>query len=188
MAGQWSEPRGLLWPLVRWYSRRKFGAVLAPAAVMAHHPRVLKAYLGYERGARRWGEVDPGLKHLAVMAAAGKVGCPWCIDFSYWASEERGVPPEKVRALPNWREASCFSELERLVLEYAEGMTATPASVDPALVERLRRHLSEAQLVELTAAVALENLRSRTNRAYGLVSQGFSERCAVKPPGLRDVA
>jgi alkylhydroperoxidase family enzyme len=82
--------------------------------------------------------------------------------------------------VPVWREASCFGEVERLVLEYAEAMTATPAAVDDTHAEQLRRHLSEAQLVELTATVALENLRSRSNRAYGLASQGFAGRLSAR--------
>ncbi len=182
MERTWSEPpRTGLWRAVRWYSMRKFGAVLEPARVMAHQPRVLKAYLDYERAAQKWDRVDPGLKHLAVMAAAATVGCGWCMDFSYWASDQRGVPLEKARALSRWRHADCFSELERLVIEYAEAMSSAPAVVDDGLVERLAGHLDEGQLVELTAAIALENLRSRTNRAFGLASQGFSDRCELAP-------
>ncbi len=182
MERTWSEPESTgLWRAVRWYSTRKFGTVLEPARVMAHQPRVLKAYLDYERAAQKWDRVDPALKHLAVMAAAATVGCSWCIDFSYWATEDRGVPLDKARALGRWREAECFSELERLVIEYAEAMSSTPAAVDAGLVERLSQHLAEDQLVELTAAIALENLRSRTNRAFGLASQGFSDRCELAP-------
>ena len=43
-------------------------------------------------------------------------------------------------------------------------------------MEELRRHLSDAQLVELTAIVAVENLRSRINSALGLTGQGFTDR------------
>ena len=39
--------------------------------------------------------------------------------------------------------------------------------------------LGEPALVELTAMVAVENLRSRINSAFGLVSQGFATDCAV---------
>jgi alkylhydroperoxidase family enzyme len=44
------------------------------------------------------------------------------------------------------------------------------------MVEALRRHLDDAQLVELTAIVAVENLRSRINSALGLTAQGFTDR------------
>ena len=42
-------------------------------------------------------------------------------------------------------------------------------------------YFGEAQLVEPTAAIALENHRVRFNHAFGIGSQGFSEgsRCAV---------
>lgn len=79
----------------------------------------------------------------------------------------------KVAELGGWRESGAFSDLERVSLEYAERMTCTGQKVDDALFERLRAHFSEPQLVELTAAVALENFRSKFNPALGVASQGF---------------
>jgi 4-carboxymuconolactone decarboxylase len=45
----------------------------------------------------------------------------------------------------------------------------------------LREHFEEAQLVELTYVVALENLRGHFNLALGIGAAGFSEGmvCAV---------
>jgi alkylhydroperoxidase family enzyme len=59
-------------------------------------------------------------------------------------------------------------------------MTQTPPSVTDELVARLGQQLSEAQLVELTAIVAVENLRSRINSALGLTAQGFRDRCELQ--------
>jgi alkylhydroperoxidase family enzyme len=60
------------------------------------------------------------------MAAARQIGCAWCMDFGYLeATMNHDVPAEKIRAGPDWRSSDAFSELERLVLEYAEAMTAT---------------------------------------------------------------
>ena len=58
-------------------------------------------------------------------------------------------------------------------LTRAERMTHTGQKVDDALFARLKAHFSEAQIVELTAAVALENFRSKFNPALGVESQGF---------------
>ena len=49
----------------------------------------------------------------------------------------------------------------------------TAQRVDEALFARVRAHFSEAQVVELTAAVALENFRSKFNVALGIEAQGF---------------
>jgi len=64
-------------------------------------------------------------------------------------------------------------ELERVALEYAERMTLTGQKVDDALFARLQGHFSEPQIVELTAAIALENFRSKFNPALGVQAQGF---------------
>src|ERR1700716_3619136 len=101
--------------------------------------------------------LDSGLKDLAVLAAAASIGCAWCLDFGYWEPLTRhDVLAEKIRAVPSWQDSEVFTELERLVMLYAEAMTATPPLVTDDLVARLRRHLDEAQLVELTAIIAVE--------------------------------
>jgi alkylhydroperoxidase family enzyme len=80
-----------------------------------------------------------------------------------------------MRALPNYRESDAFSDLEKLVIGYADGMSRSPVDVPDDLFEALSRHLDAAQIVELTAAIAWENYRGRFNHALLLESQGFSE-------------
>ncbi len=79
----------------------------------------------------------------------------------------------RVEELENWRESGVFSEAERVALDYAERMTVTGERVDEALFARLKEHYSEAQIVELTAAIAFENFRSKLNPALGIAAQGF---------------
>ena len=88
-----------------------------------------------------------------------------------------GSGEDKVREVPDWRDSLLFSEAERAALEYAERMTITGEKVSDDLWTRLRGHFSEAQMVELTAAVALENFRSKFNVPLGVESQGF---CVIK--------
>ncbi len=56
----------------------------------------------------------------------------------------------------------------------------------------LRRDINEAQLVELTAAIAWENYRARFDHAFGIESQGFSKAAYCPLPeramGTHDVA
>jgi alkylhydroperoxidase family enzyme len=66
-----------------------------------------------------------------------------------------------------------YSAPERAALAFAEAMTITGQKVTDELFAEARRHFSEAQVVELTAAVALENFRSKFNVALGIESQGF---------------
>jgi len=90
---------------------------------------------------------------------------------------QAGAAEAKIREVPTWRESALFSDMERDALEYAERMTITGERVGEELWTRLRRHFGEAQMVELTAAVALENFRSKFNVPLGVEAQGF---CVIK--------
>lgn len=165
--------------IAEWFIGRRFGEVLEPIRVMGHHPQVSRAYGQLEQRALRWRRMDVKIRDLAEMATAAKIGCPWCMDFGYWVMHGHGISREKIEAVPRWRDSELFDPLERLVLEYAEAMTETPPTVDDELVKRLLDHLDEAQLVELTTMICLENWRSRFNSAAGLTGQGFKDRCEV---------
>lgn len=172
-------PRTVFYRVMEKYSRRVYGAVLDPGKALAHHRRVLLTYVRTERSASKWKQLDPRLAALAEMASAASVGCSWCMDFGYWKAHAGCLDAQKVEEVPGWRSSDVFTEVERDVMAYAEAVTATPPSVEDALFERLRRRLGDAAMVELTAMVALENFRSRTNSAFGITSQGFEETCAV---------
>jgi 4-carboxymuconolactone decarboxylase len=86
-----------------------------------------------------------------------------------------GVTEEQLRELPRYQESEAFSDLERLVLDYAVAMSQTPVDVSDELFEALRKHFDDAEMVELTAAIAWENFRARFNHAMGLGAQGFSD-------------
>jgi alkylhydroperoxidase family enzyme len=92
------------------------------------------------------------------------------------------VTEDQLQALPTFRDSAAFSALDKLVLEYAEAMTKTPVEVPDALFASLRRHFGEAEMVELTAAIAWENYRARFDHALGIEAQGFSEGAACAIP------
>lgn len=75
-----------------------------------------------------------------------------------------------------------FSPLERLVLEYADRMTAVPVEVSDALFSGLRAHFTEPQLVELTSAIAWENYRARYDHALGIEGENFSDGAVCARP------
>lgn len=80
---------------------------------------------------------------------------------------------DKLEEVLSWRDSKLFSAMERVALDYAERITITGQTVDDVLFAKLKVHFSEAQIVELTAAIALENFRSKFNPTLGVEAQGF---------------
>ncbi|HVB91781.1 MAG TPA: carboxymuconolactone decarboxylase family protein [Acidimicrobiales bacterium] len=185
------DAKGVIPRMARAYTKRKFGRMVEPTGAASHHSGVLVAMGAVETAAEKgWKKLDPTLRWLAIQAAATTIGCSWCVDFGYYEGMHEGINPQKVRAVGHWRQSDLFGERERAVLEYAEQATRSPADVSDELAARLRRHLSDAEFVELAAWVALENFRSRFNAGLGLHSQGFSDQCAIpmKENGASTVA
>ena len=180
------HPRNpLLW-LAEAYSRRKYGQVLEPGLAILHNRKVLTTMIAHENKVARWNSLDPTTKALAVLAAAAEIGCGWCLDFGYWESVHRGVEPVKLRGINQGQTAEVYSENERAVIAYAVAMTRTPPEVTDEMVADLRTRFTDAQLVELTAMIALENSRSRTNAAFGLTQSGLQGQLRASGRGPFD--
>ena len=93
-----------------------------------------------------------------------------------------GISTEQIANLNHYRTDFNFSELERLVLEYADSMTRTPVDVSDALFARLREKFVEVELVELTSAIAWENYRARFDHAFGIEAENFAEGAVCALP------
>ena len=84
--------------------------------------------------------------------------------------------------MASWRTSHLFGEAEKLAFELADATVGVPVEVSDDLFERLRRHYTTEQLVELGAICALENFRSRFNRIFRVEPNGVY--CALPQPAL----
>ena len=176
-----AEITGVYGALARRFSKKQFGQVPDPLWTMWHNRSVLNTYLALGRKADKWGACDLSLKTFAHMAVASMVGCSWCLDLGYFHAHHEKLDLDKAREVPRWRESDVFTPLERDVLEYAEAMTRTPPTVTDELSARLLAALGAPAMVELTAYIALANLWTRTNTAFGIEAQGFAAACDLRP-------
>jgi len=141
------------------------GRVLNIFRLMAHHARSLPPFHAWYPRLRE-GPLDLRLRYLAYVRASQLNRCRYCVTHNGAAGRKAGIPKEQLEALADHRTSPLFSELERLVLAYADAMT-TEVQVDGALVETLRRRLGPEALVQLTLTVAAANFTNRFNEALG---------------------
>ena len=176
-----AELTGIYGAIVKRMSRKMFGDVPEPVGVAWHNRKVLNFSFSAGRKSQKWDQCDENLKTFAHMAVASLVGCSFCLDFGYFAAHDQGLDVAKAREVPRWRQSHDFTPLERDVMEYAEAMTQTPPTVTDELSARLLEALGPPALVELTAFVAVANVYTRTNTAFGIESQGLSAGCDLTP-------
>lgn len=176
-----AEITGLFGAMVKRFSEKMLGQVPEPVGVYWQNPRVLRFYLGLGQKSRKWNQCDENLKSFAHMAVASLLGCSWCLDFGYFTAHNEGLDEGKAREVPRWRESDVFTPLEQDVMEYAEAMSQTPPTVTDDLSARLLEALGAPALVELSAFIALANVYTRTNIAFGIEGQGFAAACGLPP-------
>jgi AhpD family alkylhydroperoxidase len=179
-------------PLVRYAyraSRKQTGKVIGPVKVMAHHRRILAGYGAMEQATMSSHRCPENLKALAELKAATMTGCDFCMDIGSAIARKSGMTERQMREFLIWRESDAFSPLEKLVIDYAVAMSGSPVDVSDELFAQLREHLDEAQIVELTSAIAWENYRGRFWWALRIRADGFSDGAyRVGPEGASSSA
>jgi AhpD family alkylhydroperoxidase len=169
--------------VARTYARLRYGAVPEPLDRWYPHGGVFWTWSTLElMFEATWRHLPSNIRQLAILETASLIDCPWCLDFGSHQVAKAGIAEDKIRELHRWRTSTAYDEDERLALEYAEQLSATPALVDDTLVSALRARFGEKGFVELTASIALEHQRSRFNKATGALSQGWSRVCALPTP------
>jgi AhpD family alkylhydroperoxidase len=176
-----TEITGIYGALLKTMSRKMLGQVPEGAGVMWHYPAVFKDMMKFGRRTESWNRLDPNLASFAAMAAAGAVGCSFCLDLHYFLTHNRGLDEAKAREVPRWRDSTAFTSLERRVLEYAEAMSQTPPAVTDKMSASLLEELGAPALLELTARIGAMNMTARGNVALGIRSQEFSASCGLPP-------
>lgn len=154
---------------------RETATMLEPLRMYAHIPRLLRAYGRLEQAEAKLDILSPRERALAELKSATTAHCEFCIDLGSQIARGLGITDEELLALADYQNAACFSEVDKLILEYAAAITRTPVRVSDELFEALRAHFDTAQLVGLTHIITLGNLRARFNLALGIGSSGLSE-------------
>lgn len=165
---------------------RETDRMIEPLEMYAYAPGLLNGIGSLEQATAELDRVDLRLKYLAQLKAATLTSCEYCIDLGSQIARLSGLTDEQLLALPSYRTSPLFTDLEKLVLDYAAGMSRTPVEVSDELFAELQKHFDNAQLVELTHEIALENMRGRFNLALGIRAAGFSEGMVCAVPATRE--
>ena len=161
---------------------RETDRMIEPLEIYARVPVLFKGYARLEQATARLHRLDRRLRALAELKAASLTHCGYCIDMGSAISRQWGLTDAEILALPGYQASPLFSDLDKLVLDYAVGMSRTPVDVPDEVFDRLRQHLDDDQLLELTHHIALENMRGRFNLALGIGPAGFSDGMVCATP------
>ena len=106
--------------------------------------------------------LDKALLHMVKLRASQINGCAYCIDMHWKDARAAGETEQRLYGLDAWREAPYYNDRERAALEWTEAVTQIAQThADDVIYGRVREHLSEKELVDLTWAIAAINAWNR---------------------------
>ena len=142
----------------------QYGPFLNQVKVFAHRPPALRHIMGLLLELA--GEQILPKRHLEIaLVVVSKINaCRYCVAHHTPRLIEQGLTPEAVAdilapVVPG------FDEVDLLVRDYAVEVTNNFQYIRDGIFERLRRHFSEEQIVELTLRIALCGFFNRFNDA-----------------------
>ena len=125
------------------------------SAVRAHVPGAFWAFANSWRDIFHTGVCDHAVKELARLYVSRAVTCEFCGNQrSVQAAESGKVSERQVDDLIDFEKSTKYSEREKAALAYAEAITWR-LDTDDRFWDRMKKHFTEPELVELGCFIAL---------------------------------
>lgn len=151
----------------------RYGKVLNNTKLYAYNLPVLETMKAVVAGYAKTSELPLSLKSLVRVRIALLNDCPFCADLHASIGLDSGLESEKLTGLRAPESLAGLSRRERLALEYADAVTLSDRDVSDELFEELRSEFTSPEIIELTFAIAVENLFSKFHHALLVEEQGF---------------
>jgi len=125
--------------------------------------------------------IDQKLLDLMLIRASQINGCAFCIDMHTIDARAHGETEQRIYALNAWREGPFFDDRERAVLEFTESVTrVSETHVPDEVMDELRKHFTETEIVNLTWAVVTINAWNRLAITFRAQPGNYKPQHAAK--------
>lgn len=164
-------------------AEKKTGKKMDPARILAWYPKaalssgILESLVAHEEEG-----LNKRILQLIRMQVSILVNCTFCIDMNGNELEKQNITSEEVEALQGVRNAEEVISLtpqERIAIQYAKELTATPLEENEKTIDLMKQHFNERQFVIIVSTIAQVNYWARLIKGFGIPPAGFREDCSI---------
>jgi alkylhydroperoxidase family enzyme len=130
--------------------------------VMEHACRGFALYASPDR------KIGPELRELGQTRAGWLVGSQFVFSQHCKACRAYGFSEEKIEALKSWPVSDLFEPVERALLAYTDGLVLAFGRVDQGVIDALREHLTDEQIMEFSYITMMYTMHAVISRALHL--------------------
>lgn len=111
--------------------------------------------------------LDKGLLLLVDYRVSQINGCAFCLDMHFKEAIAAGESTVRLSLLSAWRDTELFSDMEAVVLQYAEAVTLlSEKEVADDLYNQMKQYFTEDEVAAWTLAVVRINCWNRFMKAF----------------------
>ena len=153
-------------------------------AIRAHVPAAFWSFANTWQTVFREGVCDHSIKELCRVYVSRSVKCEYCGNQRSIKSAKQGLIEEDYKDLLDFEKSTRYDDRQKAALAYAEAIT-WDLQADDALWQRLHRHFTEPELVELGYFIAITMGQQRWLRTLGIEHhQVMAGTAASMAPGF----
>jgi uncharacterized peroxidase-related enzyme len=132
--------------------------------ILAHRPSILKAFMDLSKAViRDEGTLDRGFRFLVAYVSSRTAGCQFCQAHNIQSAARWGVPDEKLHAIWEYETSPLFTEGERAAFDLARAASVVPNCATDEIFDRLKKHYTRPQIVEIMSVISLFGWLNRFN-------------------------
>ena len=150
---------------------------------MSRRPAIAEAFMQLNQAILYEGTVPEALKMMVAYMSSSAAGCRYCQAHMANLSSVYGVSDEKLQAMWHFEESDLFPESEKAALRLALNAGGVPNTVDESHFDELKKHFSEAEIVEIVASIALFGYLNRWNDTMATAMEDVPQKLAERAIG-----
>ena len=148
---------------------------------MQHRPAIATAFIQLNKAVMaNQGRVTSALKRLIGYVSSTKAGCQYCRAHTILAAERYGAAEEQLAHICEYATHAAFDAAERAALDFAIGASSVPNGVNSSMMDNLRQHWNEGEIVEILGVVSLFGYLNRWNDSMGTTIERGAIQAAEK--------
>ena len=125
---------------------------------LAHNPALLQALTDVYAAFAETQTVDRKLVELGILIVSRVNACTYCVQHHAPLAHSAGLTDTQLGAIQagDWAgKPDLWSDVEQVIIDFAEQMTREPYKISDAFFVRLHEHFTDKQIVDLTMRFAL---------------------------------
>lgn len=135
---------------------------------MQRRPEIARAFIALNKAVMaNTGRLTDEQKRLVALLSSNAAGCRYCQAHTALAAKRFGASDERLDAIWSYETSPLFSVAEKAAFDLAIAASVAPNGVDREMIERVRAHWDEGDVVELMGVIALFGFLNRWNDGMG---------------------